>query len=40
MDWVRTINDAIEKAMKLYAEGELMPTSEKYMDVRFSIEEE
>ena len=26
-------NEAIEKAMKLYTEGDLLPTSEKYMDV-------
>jgi len=33
-------NEAIEKAMRAYAEGDLDLTSEKYMDVKFSIVEE
>ena len=31
-------NEAIEKAMKEYLEGTLLPTSEKYIDVKFYVE--
>lgn len=31
-------NEAIEKAMKVYLGGKLLPTSEKYIDVRISVE--
>jgi len=31
-------NEAIEKAMKVYLEGSLLPTSEKYIDVKFYVE--
>lgn len=33
-------NEAIEKAMKEYLEGTLLPTSGKYVDVKFSIEKD
>ena len=33
-------NEAINKAVKIYLDGMLLPTSEKYIDVKFSIEED
>ena len=33
-------NEAINKAVRKFLDGALLPTSEKYIDVRFSIEEE
>ena len=33
-------NDAINKAVRKFLDGALLPTSEKYIDVRFSVEEE
>ena len=34
-----TPNDALDKAMKIYSQGDALPSSEKYIDVRFSVEE-
>ena len=33
-------NEAINKAVRKFLDGALLPTSEKYIDVRFSVEEE
>ena len=33
-------NDAIDKVMKKYLNDELLPSSDKYMNVSFEIEEE
>ena len=33
-------NEAINKAVSKFLDGALLPTSEKYIDVRFYVEEE
>ena len=33
-------NEAINKAVRKFLDGALLPTSEKYIDVRFYVEEE
>ena len=33
-------NEAINKAVRKFLDGALLPTSEKYIDVKFSVEEE
>ena len=33
-------NEAINKAVRKFLDGALLPTREKYIDVRFSVEEE
>ena len=32
-------NEAIEKAMKIYSNGDALPTSERHIEVMFSVEE-
>ena len=34
-----TPNDALDKAMKIYSEGDVSPSSERQIDVNFSVEE-
>ena len=34
------VNEAINKAVRKFLDGALLPTSEKYIDVRFYVEEE